>query len=118
MTTENEGIVARLKESKAKAMQQLFKDGEIAGAKYVQHAEWEELDRLERWNESLDTNRDVVLDAICFREVADEMDENAGDDIESSARKANGNDIDKPMWVKGFIEGALSKFDELKPELD
>ena len=76
------------------------------------------MDRLERWNESLDTNRDVVLDAICFREVADEMDENAGDDIESSARKANGNDIDKPMWVKGFIEGALSKFDELKPELD
>ena len=119
MTDEDERAAARLKESKAKALEELFQAGEIAAANYVQHhANWAELDRLERWNESLGMDRDVVLDDLSFRQVADEMDEDAGGDIENLVREKHGNDIDNPEWVKGFISGALSKFDDLKPKLD
>jgi predicted Zn-dependent peptidase len=119
MTEADERAAQRLKESKAKAINQLLNAGEVAGSRYVQHhADWGELDRLERWNESLGMNRDVVLDDISFRQVADEMDENTAADIESFVRKANGGDIDNPVWVKGFVSGALTKFDELKPALD
>jgi len=119
MSEAVERAAQRLKESKTKAMEQLFQAGEVAGAKYVQHhADWAELDQLERWNESLGMNRDVVLDDLSFRQVADEMDENAAADIESFVRDANGGDIDNPAWVKGFISGALTKFDELKPALE
>jgi len=119
MNEEDEKAVARLKESKAKAMEGLHEAGEIAGQAYVQrHADWEELDRLQRWNESLGTDRDGVLDDISFRQVADEMDEDTGADIENFVREVNGDDIDQPEWAKGFISGALSKFEELKPAID
>ncbi len=46
------------------------------------------------------------------------MDDNKAADIESFVRETNGNDIDNPAWIKGFIDSALTKFDELKPALD
>ena len=119
MTEADEKAVARLKESKAKAMEGLYEAGEIAGQTYVQrHADWDELDRLQRWNESLGMNRDVVLDDISFNDVAQEMAPDAGADIENFLREINGDDIDQPEWVKGFVPGALSKFEELKPAID
>ena len=46
MSEQDTLAAERLKESKAKAMERLYKAGEIAGQTYVQrHADWEKLDR-------------------------------------------------------------------------
>jgi hypothetical protein len=120
MSEADERAAARLKESKANAMKERFNAGESAGAEYVlrDDTEFPELERLERWHEGLGMNLSAVMDEISFRQVADVMDEDAGADIEDLVRKANGDDIDHPTWVQGFVSGALSKFDALKPMLD
>jgi hypothetical protein len=119
MNEAEERAVARLKESKAKATDERFKAGELAGAAYVlsDGVEFAELERLERWDASLGTKRSSVMDGITFRAVADQMNEDVGDAIEDLLRDANGDDIDSPIWVKGFVSGALAKFEALKPEL-
>jgi hypothetical protein len=119
MTEADQRAVQRLKESRVKAMEHLVSDGETAGVRYVlHHADWAELNRLERWNENLGPDPDIVLDNLSFRQVAEAMDDNKAADIESFVREANGDDIDNPAWIKGFIDGAMAKFDELKPALD
>jgi hypothetical protein len=117
MTDVKERAAARLKASKAKTMDERFKAGQVAGAEYVldENTEFVELERLERWNASLGMNRSSVMKDITFREVADQMDEDSGEAIEDLVRHSNGDDIDSPVWVEGFVSGALSKFDALKP---
>lgn len=101
-------------------MDERFKAGQVAGAEYVldENTEFVELERLERWEASLGTNRSSVMRDITFREVANQMDEDSGDAIEDLVRHSNGDAIDSPIWVQGFISGALAKFDALKPMLD
>jgi hypothetical protein len=119
MTEREERAIARLKESKAKATKERFKAGEVACAEYVldDNTEFVELERLERWDASLGMNRSSVMNDITFREVADQMNDGDGDAIEDLVRDANGDDIDSPIWVKGFISGALSKFKAIQPQL-
>lgn len=38
-------------------------------------------------------------------------------DLEKEMREECGADIDEPEWIAGFIETALSIFEELEPKL-
>ncbi len=115
MTDNEKQAAARLKESKDKMLDALTKAGERAGERYVMHAaDFAQLDRLERWIEGLGMNREVVMADVSLRQVADEMDPEAGGDIESNLRQANGSDVDNAVWVKGFVNGVLGKFEDLK----
>lgn len=119
MSDVNIEAIKRLQESKAKSVQKLFTSGEAAGERYVlNHADWLELDRLQRWSDSLGPDRSLLLERIVFQQVANQMNENTGKEISDTLRERHGNVIDNPAWIEGFIVGATNKFEELKPGLD
>jgi hypothetical protein len=121
VTNVEEKALARLKASKLGATDEMYRDGELAGATYVlREAEFREMERLERWHDRLGTNADAVMSQLSFLAVAGVMtgEDGAERDIEDQMRKNHGDEIDEELWLGGFIDGALKKYAELSSKLD
>lgn len=118
-TTDEGKAIARLKASKMRAIDRLFRQGEAAGAEYVlQKADFMELERLAQ---SYDHG---TLDLECgdysFRSLAYVMRGGDGSEsgLEGFMRKKYGDDIDQPKWMEGFVEGVIAKYHEIGSQLD
>ncbi len=120
ITDVQEKAIARLKASKLKATDARYRAGEVAGAIYLLHrAEFSEMERLERWNDTCGNDRLQVIGQMTFRKLAAVMTNEDGteDDIDAEMRRTNGDDINDEEWLEGFIDGALGKYCELKGQL-
>jgi hypothetical protein len=117
-TDEDKGI-ARLKASKMRAVDRLFRDGEAAGKMYVvQHAEYLELERLAESHER--DLLDLETEDCSFRALAHVMSDGDGSEseIDRHMRQRHGDDIDRAQWLQGFVEGVVTKYYEIGSRLD
>jgi hypothetical protein len=113
--------VARLRASKLKSTDSLYSAGEVAGATYVLgRAEFQEMERLCTWNDKANSYGGEGMGQIAFYDLAKVLagDDGTERDIAEEMKENYGVDIDQRSWLEGFIKGALGKFDELKAELD
>ena len=111
--------VERLRASKDAFERKIKTSGERAGIDYVgQKANYEELQRLDRWYDSIDCIG-TATDGWRFVDVASVMsgDDGSERDIENDLRLQHGDDIDDQNWFAAFIEGAVTKFNELKASI-
>ena len=66
---------------------------------------------LERWHAN---SRD---DLENFYALAQILDEDSAADWNGTMQQDYGDDIDDPVWVRGFVTGALAKYRELKKKI-
>jgi hypothetical protein len=123
-------IVARLRASKRQSEDAHYKEGFEIGREWAgDTAEADELERLERWYNRLGNYVDAMFDDAS-RPVADIILEvvwpeeshkgSRGMIWDAFWKPAIGDDIstlDDPSFVKGFVEGALALWGEVKKEL-
>jgi hypothetical protein len=123
-------IVTRLRASKRQAEDTQYKAGAEAGREWAgDTAEADDLQRLERWKERCGWEWEQCFDNNPTRSctVAELVAENVWPDEDRNVPPANefweralGEDTsetDNPSFVKGFVEGALALWDEVKAQL-
>jgi hypothetical protein len=116
-------VIQRLRASKGRCEDKHFKEGETAGRKWAkERAEVDELERLDAW----DWNR--VFDAECPSAAAVHFyyklhpergrDIRAANDFWSNQLGEYGDTLlEDPMFLKGFVNGALDVWHEVKDKL-
>jgi len=117
MNTTGEGKnIARLRASKQAATDQLFQQGQRAGIAYVEVAEWEELERLDRFWDELPSYG--LPDDYSIGQLAVVMDGD-GDarETEDYLREKYGSVVDRASWIHGFCTGAIKKYNELRSKI-
>ena len=116
---EEQQAIEIMRESETDYEGELIHRGESAGCNYVLlNPDFRKLRCLERWYDSVD-RLCTAIDGWNFRNVASLMAGNDGTegDIEDKLRQEYGDVIDEETWIVGFIEGAVTKFNELKLKL-
>jgi hypothetical protein len=121
---QTQAAIERLRASKKSATEQMFNEGEQAGAWYVlHHADWVELQRLQKWRGNLGTDYDAVLygsPSLTFHVIAREMGNDSEEHVEGIVEIIHGRfgpDVNDEQWLDGFITGALKKFSELEEQM-
>lgn len=120
MTEDDDKVVERLRQSKAQSETDIKRKGENAGRIFVDWKQlWPELARLQRWYAQLNPEDpwNGVGD-VNIRDIAKIMvGENGSEDdivVELSGTYGDEFELKNTRWVKGFVEGAVGRFEELK----
>ncbi len=111
---EEQIAIEKLRKSAAEFEDDLYCRGISAGVRYVLAvADYGHLRRLERWYDS-NTDGDRTI-----RRIVRVMTGGDGShrEVEEVIRQSGDPDIDEKIWVSGFVDGAVKKFNELKNEL-
>ena len=115
-----EAAVARLRASRERGINEMFADGELAGADFAMNdGEFIELERLKRFRDRCGADWGRVIDQVHVQKLAEILN---GDNEDSSGmeewfRENHGAGCDDNSWREGFVHGALSKFEELQGKL-
>jgi hypothetical protein len=123
-------IVARLRASKRQSEDTHYKEGFEIGREWAgDTAEADDLQRLERWKERCgwewgecfdnDPRRSCTVADLVAQNIwpDDDLTLPSSDEFWEQALGDNTSAKDNPSFVKGFVEGALALWDEVKDQL-
>jgi hypothetical protein len=125
-------VITRLRASMRRVEDEQYRQGEQCGREWVEDlAEADQLIRLERWKaragwewdqlfSSDDQNRAYSMAELCVFEMWPEDDGDRGCARSFWEEALHGDDMsaaDDPQFVKGFIEGALDLWNQVKHKL-
>ena len=115
--SRNEIALARLRATRTRYEAELKQSGSRAGKRFAMNqADYAQLKRLQRWETEAGCDPEHFQNFHALAKVLTDRD-GSEKDLEKEMREECGNDIDEPVWIAGFIEMALAKFEELESKL-
>lgn len=119
---DEQKAIARFKAAKEAFLERFYYDGEKVGLIYVLlHADLTEMEELECWDKKHGISQGVPLNGITFTDVAYAMSEDWVLETKADVRECceqRDTDWDNPIWIQGFVIGALGAFNFLKPRFE
>lgn len=114
---DEERAINRLRASKQSAEEGAFAKGKKDGAEFVVHrGDYAELERLRSWHDTEGWSHIDVTAADMANEMSDGDTDRSKDLLEILTEDA-GRYIENEDYVRGFVDGALEKFEELEAKL-
>jgi hypothetical protein len=113
-STQEDQAIWRIRASKMRAVDQLYRNGEAEGISFVlRHANYLQLERLVKSHER--DMLDLESEDCSFAALAHVMSGGDGSESETESllRQKIGDDIDEPKWLEGFVDGAVRKYEEI-----